>query len=116
MLSLGYPKLNFQLANGSSRQQLLAEVKKYLDAAASNSAAGEVDEISLQQKEKAYQVNFKPELGLTGFFPDCVVENHCGSSVSIPLRRRVFLLLLLLLFLLRLLRLPRRCLLQTLRH
>jgi hypothetical protein len=56
MLSLGYPKLNFQLANEDSRQQLLAEVKKQLESVASNQSASAEDEIDQQQKEKAYQV------------------------------------------------------------
>ena len=56
MLSLGYPKLNFQVANESAEETLLHTVQDKLEGMHQD-VSPKVFLSSIEQKEKAFQVN-----------------------------------------------------------
>ena len=59
MLSLGYPKLNFQEVSDVTRLQLLADVKEKLELIDDSVSKPSGDGLEQLEKEKEFKVQFK---------------------------------------------------------
>jgi hypothetical protein len=56
MLSLSYPKFNFQTTNDGNRQLLLNKVQELVDKVTDETVTTPLAELGQQQKEKAFKV------------------------------------------------------------
>jgi hypothetical protein len=59
MLSLGYPKLNFQEVSDVTRRQLLADVKEKLELIDDSAPKPSIDGLDQVEKEKEFKVTLK---------------------------------------------------------